>query len=458
MKTRIKLKQKVKDLKVKSPANGLLQKYVFMQMKTKLIISFMIIILIPMIVFTIYSIVSSTDREKKQIKEKLGTTSIAANLMLDSEIKKLDTLCINITNDNALKAPLQWAITSQLNDYCTKKKKEFSEIRHVLVYGSDGKAVTSDTKDYDSLVADMLKSKKGINGIYSNQGVNIIAANLIYGNKEEEILGAVVLVRNLNSDKAVFSSISKSIMTNVLFYDGQSLVFMANSKGQITEPKSDKEKLIKNKGVLKNDKYYDEETKNFFGSNYFVDYQAIKDINGKYAGALCVMQSDADLKKTLFNIALVMGLIFVFSLMFTLAAAIFTSGKFTKPIGELMGLMRKVESGNLAVQSQSMSTDEIGRLSGSFNKMVDELKNIVNTIVQRSTDISTISGEMDGISTTIIKDMDGIVITMNEVMNGAETDSACIQQTSANINEINDKAHFILSESKTAEEISKQAF
>ncbi|MCX7922130.1 MAG: methyl-accepting chemotaxis protein [Clostridia bacterium] len=425
-------------------------------MKTKLMCAFLIILIIPMIVVTYYSIASLTDRAKTQMQAKLKSSSVAANLMLDSEMKRYETTSSNIANDNSLKAPIKYGMTSQLGDYCNTIKEKNSELDVLAVYAEDGSSIYASSNEYDNLAKNVLGSGKALTGVVKNKGLNIVSVSPVLGD-ENKIIGAVLVAHNMNKDKKLLTEISSRIDTNILLYEDKSLIMMSDSIKNVSIPKDDDDKQIAFDKALTEDDYFSPSTVDLFDDSYFINYKLIKDIDGKVVGALAVAETDADLKSSKLSTILAMGFIFVISLVFTIFAAFFASNLFTKPIIELMGLMKKVESGDLTVRSDNTSTDEIGRLSSGFNKMIEELSGIVNTITNRANEISSVSGEMATISETIIRDMDRIVDTMNEVMSGAENNSAAVQETTAGVEEISAKALLIASESKHTQDISKQA-
>ncbi|MFC5529332.1 cache domain-containing protein [Cohnella yongneupensis] len=65
-----------------------------------------------------------------------------------------------------------------------------------------------------------------------------------------------------------------------------------------------------------------------------------------------------------------------------LAISIFLSFRLTKPIKRLESLMKKVEKGDFDIRVEVESTDEIGKLSRSFNLMIGKIKELMRQIVQ----------------------------------------------------------------------------
>lgn len=62
------------------------------------------------------------------------------------------------------------------------------------------------------------------------------------------------------------------------------------------------------------------------------------------------------------------------ALVFSVAMAAYVARTVVRPIRELQASMSKVEEGDLDVQAAVRSTDELGRLAASFNRMIEGLK------------------------------------------------------------------------------------
>ncbi len=67
-------------------------------------------------------------------------------------------------------------------------------------------------------------------------------------------------------------------------------------------------------------------------------------------------------------------LVFTISFIMVILISIFISGTVSKPLNRLVMLIREVERGNLNIKFNNLFTDEIGSLGGSFNRMVDRIR------------------------------------------------------------------------------------
>jgi two-component system sensor histidine kinase YesM len=89
-------------------------------------------------------------------------------------------------------------------------------------------------------------------------------------------------------------------------------------------------------------------------------------------------QLTRDMKSiTTFIIILIVAVCMVVALV-----ALYFTGKVTKPITQMMRLMRQVETGDFNVNMEIASKDELGKLSESFNVMVKKLDNSMKMLFE----------------------------------------------------------------------------
>ncbi len=423
-------------------------------MRNKLIAAFLVIILIPMIIVTFYSFSTMKGMASSEVRKELQSNSISLGLMFEAITKEYGIISQNIAFDNSIKMPLKFGLDSQIGVYCEKIKAEKKEIDALAIYKADGTKIYASSDEYEEYSKNVIAENRSITGVIQKNGLNIIAVSPVVDDKDT-VIGIVLVSHKI--DNALLATISSKIDTNILLYEGKSLIAMAEPDKNIRVPEGESFKALYHSQALEGENYYGSNAVKLFGSNYFINYTAIKDVDNKVAGLLAVAQTDQKLKNSIIKTSMAMSIIFLFSLAFTLRAAVFASSRFTRPIIELMGLMKSVEYGDLTVRSQNRSTDEIGKLSLGFNKMIEELGSIVDTITRRAEEVTGVSDELAVISDTIIHDMDTVVKRIQEVLSGTESNSAALEQTSAGVEEISAKANLIAIEGKKTNGISANA-
>ncbi|MDF2548109.1 MAG: hypothetical protein K0R93_3007 [Anaerosolibacter sp.] len=114
------------------------------------------------------------------------------------------------------------------------------------------------------------------------------------------------------------------------------------------------------------------------------------------------------------NILVATGLIFL-----VVIGTYFTSGAITKPIQQLMILMDSASHGDLTVQSRYSSKDELGKLSHSFNTMIQGMTNLIQSIGVTSQQVSATSDMVSATTKETARSIEEVSRTISEVARGA---------------------------------------
>ena len=117
--------------------------------------------------------------------------------------------------------------------------------------------------------------------------------------------------------------------------------------------------------------------KSINGLPYQIIFNTFPDIGWRICGVFPLRES----LKVVYDLqfyTVVIALITFFAA--SVASWIFTDS-IIRPVRKLRSLMKKVEAGELHLRFHSRTNDEIGQLGNSFNKMVEEIKNLINLVV-----------------------------------------------------------------------------
>lgn len=126
-----------------------------------------------------------------------------------------------------------------------------------------------------------------------------------------------------------------------------------------------------------------------------------------------------DVFKTSNKIVLISIILIIGSVLLCIIAGYFVATSFTKPIRKLVDASAKVSNGDLTYTVQIKSSDEIGVLSKSFNKMIESLRKITKEAKEVSDVVEKTSNtlvEMIKQTTTAISQ---VTIAVEEIANGA---------------------------------------
>lgn len=119
-------------------------------------------------------------------------------------------------------------------------------------------------------------------------------------------------------------------------------------------------------------------TLNIQGSNYYVTYRAIEGTSWRLFSYIPTMEYDKDilwLRNWIWLIILIACLLSV-------AVSIAISDGISRPVRDLSHKMLKIGDGDFSVTSTYVSKDEIGVLSLHFNKMVEQVKQLIRKVYQ----------------------------------------------------------------------------
>lgn len=105
----------------------------------------------------------------------------------------------------------------------------------------------------------------------------------------------------------------------------------------------------------------------------------------------------------------------------------------TKPLGELQGLMKRAEAGDLTVTASYLARDEIGQINQSFNSMLNSLKAMMQGISESAEMLSASSQEMSASTEQTARASEVIAETSSEIAAGFEQQVNSIGRTTESV-------------------------
>lgn len=119
-------------------------------------------------------------------------------------------------------------------------------------------------------------------------------------------------------------------------------------------------------------------TLNIQGSNYYVTYRDIEGTSWKLISYIPAVEYDKDILWLRFWI----WLIILIACLLSVAVSLAISNGISRPVRDLSRKMLKIGDGDFSVTSEYVSKDEIGVLSLHFNKMVEQVKLLIRKVYQ----------------------------------------------------------------------------
>lgn len=193
----------------------------------------------------------------------------------------------------------------------------------------------------------------------------------------KKLIGMVQTIKNMNNiyEKSNIGISLITISPNMLNYyfeknrinEGIYCIIDDNHKVYTNTSASQIGEIIDISEIKKGDGYYIEKME---GKEYVITYSFDPMTNWTFAHVI----DRSFLLKDVKYINKVWILVFVISFLMVVFISIFISGSVSKPLNKLVMLIKEVEKGNLNIKFNNLFTDEIGSLGGSFNRMVNRIR------------------------------------------------------------------------------------
>lgn len=134
-------------------------------------------------------------------------------------------------------------------------------------------------------------------------------------------------------------------------------------------------------------------------------------------------------------------------LVFVAVVLYFLIGRMLKPIARLRALMDEVAEGDLTVQSDIQTKDEIGQLSNNFNQMISNMHGIISVVNQsaehvrsNSESLSAVAEETNASSSEVAHAVNEIALGASKSAEDAETVTERSDELGRQINGITERA------------------
>ena len=138
-----------------------------------------------------------------------------------------------------------------------------------------------------------------------------------------------------------------------------------------------------------------------------------------------------------------MIMLMVISIVVAIVLAVFIIGQITSPVKKLQVLMAEVEHGDLTVQGQVNSRDEMGQLMTSFNQLIIAMRQMTKEVYDTTIILNNSSNSMLVVAETVAansEEMSAVVGNASEatmgITLGVKNAAMAILETSGNINTI----------------------
>lgn len=205
----------------------------------------------------------------------------------------------------------------------------------------------------------------------------------------------------------------------------------------------------------------DDESINFF--HYMIDgekvFAAVRRVDGiRYVAAM----PESDFKDDINKLSSTMIILFAIILAVINIATMFIARRVFRPIAAMVQNMKKAGEGDLTVQMQVQSKDELGKLSESFNHMVTNVGGLISNAKGVSMEVASASENLAASAQETSASTDEMARTVEEIAKGAteqasDTDVAATLTSTFDkkLNHLKDNSHHISVNADEVQNINK---
>lgn len=136
---------------------------------------------------------------------------------------------------------------------------------------------------------------------------------------------------------------------------------------------------------------------------------------------LAVDVSKAELNEPVRKILLTIATVTVIFLIIAIVIGNFFARRISIYIEEIMFLMEKAAKGDLTVEAQVKSQDEVGRLSDSFNEMIKKIRNLIQHINETGHSIASSSHLLASSTEQTSSSIESVATAIQEIASGSSS-------------------------------------
>lgn len=368
--------------KLKKIIDRILKKLEIHTIRTKLIISFLVIGLLPLILFALFSYSTYSGALRERITGYSREVVFRMERDIDNYFSDIEQF---LTREQDFYIN-QFIKLTQVNDFSNNRKytfriwEDFNNLRHmkpgledIALTFSDGKRISS----YGLYYVDIQKFNREIMRVIQDRGISVIGPHTNFLEKK-----VVTMVRPYYPEVAEeIVLISADINLNVLAdianvkLGNKGYVFIADNNGNIIYH-PDKELIGTRSQFFKQDNPEGEILPGYFTTkdeNYLLTLATSRVTGWNIVGVAYANEIEAELAPLNKVILLIIGLI----LLGVILVTIYLSNSLSYPIKELEGVTQQAANNDLSVKISPRGKDEIAQLGKSFNKMISRIKQLM---------------------------------------------------------------------------------
>ncbi len=431
------------------------------KIRSRLIISFLFLTLIPLVIIGSISYSNSS----KAIEDKISTYSIQVLNQLTRNIQfqlnTLDNSIQEISFDSAIQSNLGYvsemaafkklSFIREIEDTLNRKFTMSNNIKKISIYSENGAmpVITfgdvniHEDSDLIKTINENLNNIKGSSywftlddsenyiflarrikslAIGNNIGTILVVVDQKYISSifEGMDLGKGSQIFMLNKNNKVISSMDSNIPYGIQF-QGANLADLLNQN------------IEKNK-TLSSEKQKNYYTTPINNNRYLVSYSPVITDKWYTIATVPFTYLSSESKKMGYHILILGIILLAISILFSVTISLSISS----PLDKLVSLMREAKNGNLTVKVTDKSKDEIGDVVRNFNDMLENMKSLISKTRESAHNVLSSSEKMLTSSEQSYLATEQIAMTIQQVAKGSSDQAEEVSQSVDYMNILSD--------------------
>lgn len=171
------------------------------------------------------------------------------------------------------------------------------------------------------------------------------------------------------------------------------------------------------------------------GESYFVSYASIPLKGESDSWSIITLHRETSAMAMVYRIIVIAAILALLIIGIAIMVIALLARKLTRPIVSITELIGNASDGDFTVQAAEESSNEIGSLSRSFNKMTEKISSILTKIASITGEVVQSSGNLKDIE----EDVGSISRAVREISEGTEAQNADVNQVVMQAEELEEK-------------------
>ncbi|MTI65547.1 MAG: methyl-accepting chemotaxis protein [Firmicutes bacterium] len=430
----------------------------------KLIITFILLISIPLTVLGFATYNKSNEILKKDLESSTAELNTQINNSIRNYLKGIEQSVVMMSNDPNVKKVFNDENVSWMLKSFKSYIESYEDVSKVFIGTKYGDMHIYPNKTYDSSYdprqrvwyKEAVKKDKLIwTNPYESAStgkLQISAAKPVYN--DDGFVGVLAITVPIDVLTKEVTKITVGDKGYITLLDRENKTIASKNK-ELIGKEIPVEKLVKAVNEKDKGKVEYNWVENGNEVKKFAVFDTIDGVNWKVVAFMHESEINKD-SSAILNRIIFIGLI---ALIVAITVAVLFSRSLTKNIKRLVETTKKVMEGDFTVKSDIKASDEIGLLSDSFNMMIETVRNLIKKSKNVSLEVTSSAQNLAATSEETTASAEEISGTVDEIANGATEQANDSQEGASLVNNLDEKFKSLVNNSEdmlnTAMEVKK---